>query len=669
MTKKTNKKAFTIVELVIVIAVIAILAAVLIPTFSNIIQKSKVSSDQQLIRNLNTALSTDAAVNGKHANMQSALDTAFEYGYDVTKIEAKATGNKILWDQVNDVFCYLDGDKVAYIPQSVETGLQANDYRLWVISSTVDAKYSTYYTGTETTISTSKGFDAGKSAVSTINYSNNGDAQKDVRIRTTSGTLTINAEKDTVHHYGEGLVLTINAIAGASYHEHGFFPKATISKGRIVVEEKAILSQINVVNAIGPVKVTANAETTIVVDASSGSQTTVEANTDNVFVEGLDSANISGSNSSNVKLPTEVATESELRAAVGEFIKLASDITITTDSPIAINGKTILDLNGHNISFANEIGDETDLFEIGKNGYLTISGSGKITTNSRMIHVNGELRVESGTFVTTVMTNGANSHSGIIAEEGSKVTINGGNFYTAKCAITSFGDLVINDGTFVSIASNKMPKTAIVTDPYSYTIRIEGGAVINGGSVYGIQGAIAVDGGDAIINNVYAEASAAALGMYNSVQESVHHLNVEDTTYAVSDFSETTFLNNAYYPLYCAGEFGVVSTTVNGGEFVNKGPQVAASVGNSTIGDGGERLDATVIFNGGKFVAEKNANVICVDYYVGTIQLAGGNYNKNQIKCSHGTPSTIILTDADAILAEGYKVVSETDETWSVVKK
>ena len=34
-----SKKGFTIVELVIVIAVIAILAAVLIPTFSNLVKK------------------------------------------------------------------------------------------------------------------------------------------------------------------------------------------------------------------------------------------------------------------------------------------------------------------------------------------------------------------------------------------------------------------------------------------------------------------------------------------------------------------------------------------------------------------------------------------------------------------------------------------------------
>ena len=48
MKKRKNKKGFTIVELVIVIAVIAILAAVLIPTFSSLIKKAKISADTQL---------------------------------------------------------------------------------------------------------------------------------------------------------------------------------------------------------------------------------------------------------------------------------------------------------------------------------------------------------------------------------------------------------------------------------------------------------------------------------------------------------------------------------------------------------------------------------------------------------------------------------------------
>ena len=43
--KKTNKKGFTLVELVIVIAVIAILAGVMIATFSNVVAKANASAD------------------------------------------------------------------------------------------------------------------------------------------------------------------------------------------------------------------------------------------------------------------------------------------------------------------------------------------------------------------------------------------------------------------------------------------------------------------------------------------------------------------------------------------------------------------------------------------------------------------------------------------------
>jgi len=49
--RKTNKKGFTIVELVIVIAVIAILAAVLIPTFSGVIEKAQESAARQELVN------------------------------------------------------------------------------------------------------------------------------------------------------------------------------------------------------------------------------------------------------------------------------------------------------------------------------------------------------------------------------------------------------------------------------------------------------------------------------------------------------------------------------------------------------------------------------------------------------------------------------------------
>ncbi len=56
---KKMKKGFTIMELVIVIAVIAILAAVLIPTFSNIVDSANESAAMQEARNELTTYSVD----------------------------------------------------------------------------------------------------------------------------------------------------------------------------------------------------------------------------------------------------------------------------------------------------------------------------------------------------------------------------------------------------------------------------------------------------------------------------------------------------------------------------------------------------------------------------------------------------------------------------------
>ena len=54
MNKKNNRKGFTIVELVIVIAVIAVLATVLVPTFGNVIEKAKIAAAKQEAKSIHT---------------------------------------------------------------------------------------------------------------------------------------------------------------------------------------------------------------------------------------------------------------------------------------------------------------------------------------------------------------------------------------------------------------------------------------------------------------------------------------------------------------------------------------------------------------------------------------------------------------------------------------
>ena len=72
--KKTNKKGFTIVELVIVIAVIAILSAVLIPTFTNVTKNAKKSAALQEATSALTVVLTEE---------QGMLDSTKTYYFEV----------------------------------------------------------------------------------------------------------------------------------------------------------------------------------------------------------------------------------------------------------------------------------------------------------------------------------------------------------------------------------------------------------------------------------------------------------------------------------------------------------------------------------------------------------------------------------------------------------
>ena len=66
--KRNNKKGFTIVELVIVIAVIAILAGVLIPTFAGIVSKANVSKALQEAQNAYKEAYAEAISDGNIAS-------------------------------------------------------------------------------------------------------------------------------------------------------------------------------------------------------------------------------------------------------------------------------------------------------------------------------------------------------------------------------------------------------------------------------------------------------------------------------------------------------------------------------------------------------------------------------------------------------------------------
>ena len=112
--KNLKRKGFTIIELVIVIAVIAVLAAVLIPTFSSLVKKANMSADMQVVRNMNTALAADEIVGGKPATVVEAQEVLIENG--ISNFKTHDSNNAyywvgidnrvILWDMINNKVTY-----------------------------------------------------------------------------------------------------------------------------------------------------------------------------------------------------------------------------------------------------------------------------------------------------------------------------------------------------------------------------------------------------------------------------------------------------------------------------------------------------------------------------------------------------------------------------------
>ena len=108
--KNLKKKGFTIVELVIVIAVVAILAAVLIPTFVNLTKKANMSSDQQAVRHMNTLLAMDET---KPTNTDEVVEILIENGYK------------------NDLTTYYDGYTLAWLATENKIVLVENNAVVW----------------------------------------------------------------------------------------------------------------------------------------------------------------------------------------------------------------------------------------------------------------------------------------------------------------------------------------------------------------------------------------------------------------------------------------------------------------------------------------------------------------------------------------------------------
>lgn len=250
--KASKKRGFTIIELVIVIAVIAILAAVLIPTFANIIQKANVANDVALARNMNTILIADEATNGRSTDMYDVLIALEQGGFKLENLNPRADGNVFAWDKANNQIVYLDKknpDKPIF--QAKEIGNNKGDLYITTRKAEVFADYPGYSYYFASDIEGNITLDEG-SCLDTGEFALNGNVSvktnKDVEIQgTINGTITVDSESGKITNYSVVKNVVIENTASTSYHERGHVAAMEIKDslaGKVVLENDAYVEKL-----------------------------------------------------------------------------------------------------------------------------------------------------------------------------------------------------------------------------------------------------------------------------------------------------------------------------------------------------------------------------------------------------------------------------------------
>lgn len=501
MVKKL-RRAFTIVELVIVIAVIAILAAVLIPTFTSLIQKANVSNDTSLCRNLNTELAMDESENGKPESMKEVLAVLEKAGYKIDTLSPTANGYYYVWDKISNQILLVDENF------TVEYSSKTYD---------VDNKEFWLAVGKEDTVSFALGEENIDGILFTSDYSGELDITRSLAVDTLDGavinivninssealtaevggevlTLNINAPSGEVTHTGSVKNVTITAVAPDSYVEKGSVTEVlSITTGHLKIEDGAKIERVVFPAAANNVRMT-NAGTVALTEVEEGAQSVTIENSGSMGVfnnQTGETITITGNQPdanldvSNLKTLPEVlglaasgtaaepAPATSYTISENVYIQLSEDFyfgakTSSNTGVIIINQNVnaVIDLNGYDIMVTNHVYNSSNAY----GGFIENRGTLSIIDTSDT--GSGGIRVDAcGEYAATIKNYGnLYLRGGSILMTGNGRVIqnmdNGEGNPLAYCEITKF------DITVKSTLKGSGTNAGVVVDLINGTMKI-----------------------------------------------------------------------------------------------------------------------------------------------------------------------------------------------------
>ncbi len=256
---KTNKKGFTIVELVVVITVIAILAAVLIPTISSLVNKANQSADIQAVRQMNTALAIYSAEESPK-DLIDAINALEEQNINLDNYTPLTSDTQFYWVKSENriVYAELNSDgtcgDILYPQEAAKWTYTAGDW--FVLNGTIKRETIDYTSVTKGSLSISN---AGQFAQLAEDYANtransvtNIVLNNDIDLsgaQATFGKITSSIEIDGNSHTIYGLRASKNVSSGyvnenAKKYGYGLF--GNIAEGATVTIKNAKFVGVNV---------------------------------------------------------------------------------------------------------------------------------------------------------------------------------------------------------------------------------------------------------------------------------------------------------------------------------------------------------------------------------------------------------------------------------------